>query len=409
MRAPSEQESLWKNRDFNVYWLGQSLSGLGDAFASIAVPLLVLQATGSLHRMGSLSALVALAHVVAGLASGALVDRFDRRRLMIACDLGRLVAYASVPLVWWLHGPSYELLAGASAVGAMLGNTFQVSAITAVPNLVPKSRLIEANGRLHGSYAVMFFVGPMLAGEVCQRFGPTVAIGVDCASYVASAASLAALRGRLEAQRSTAPVRVVEGFIEGLRFLYRVPTLRAVTVLLGLSSLAMAGRENLLIFYVKRTLHGDDRAVGRVFALAALGAVAGAWATPALRSRWGFSACWLSAGVLMGVGHIGVGLAGSVAAIGAFAMTIAFGETIRGINTMTLRQEITPDRMLGRVTASFWAMLTVPAALGAELSARIAERAGVPLVLGAVGVSLIALMAIGMFTAIRHPPTRPVT
>ena len=77
--AATPAPSLWRDRDFNIYWLGQTLSGLGDAFAAIALPLLVLQSTGSLHRMGRLTALVAVAHVVAGLASGALVDRVDRR------------------------------------------------------------------------------------------------------------------------------------------------------------------------------------------------------------------------------------------------------------------------------------------------------------------------------------------
>ena len=116
MNAATPAPSLWRDRDFNIYWLGQTLSGLGDAFAAIALPLLVLQSTGSLHRMGRLTALVAVAHVVAGLASGALVDRVDRRRLMIACDLGRWLVYSAVPIVWWLHGPSYWLLVAAGAL-----------------------------------------------------------------------------------------------------------------------------------------------------------------------------------------------------------------------------------------------------------------------------------------------------
>jgi MFS family permease len=406
MRAAPALPSLWRHRDFNIYWLGQTLSGLGDAFAAIAVPLLVLRATGSLHHMGRLTSMVALAHVTAGLVSGALVDRLDRRRLMIACDLGRLAVFASVPLVWWLHGPSYELLVAAGAIGAMLGNTFQVAAVTTVANLVPRSQLIDANGRLQGSYAVMFFVGPMIAGEVCQRFGPTTAIAIDCVSFLVSAVSLSLVRARFESDAVRERTRILEGFVSGLRYLFLVPALRAVTVLLALSSLAMAGRENLLIYYVKRVLHGDDRDVGRVFALAALGAVGGAWVAPPLRARWGFAASWLPAGVVMGIGHLGVGLSGSLLGVGAFAIAIAFGETIRGVNSMTLRQEITPDRLLGRVTASFWAMLTVPAALGAELNARLAERYGVPRVLGTVGFALIALMVIGLFTPITRPITR---
>jgi len=406
MNAATPAPSLWRDRDFTIYWLGQTLSGLGDAFAAIALPLLVLQSTGSLHRMGRLTALVAVAHVVAGLASGALVDRVDRRRLMIACDLGRWLVYSAVPIVWWLHGPSYWLLVVAGSVGALLGNTFQVAAITAVANLVPRERLIDANGRMHGSYAVMFFVGPMLAGEVCHRYGATTAIAIDCASYLVSAASLAFVRARFEASGERERVGLAQGFIAGVRFLWSVPTLRAVTVLLGLSSLLMAGRENLLIFHVKRTLHGDDRAVGHVFALAALGAVLGAWATPWMRARWGFGACWLGAGVLMGGSLLGFGAAGSLAVVAGIAVAVAFGETVRGINTMTVRQEITPDRMLGRVTASFWALLTIPGALGAELTARLAERYGVPVVLSSLGAALVALMVVGAMTPIRQPVVR---
>ena len=402
--AADPSPSLWRDRDFNIYWLGQTLSGLGDAFAAIALPLLVLQATGSLHRMGTLTALVGVAHVVAGLGSGALVDRVDRRRLMIACDLGRWLVYSAVPLVWWLHGPSYWFLVFAGSVGALLGNTFQVAAITAVANLVPRARLIDANGRMHGSYALMFFVGPMLAGEVCQRFGPSTAIAIDCASFLVSAASLTLVRARFAAAGGERErVGFVAGFVAGVRFLWSVPMLRAVTVLLGLSSLLMAGRENLLIYYVKRTLHGDDRAVGRVFALAALGAVLGAWATPAMRARWGFGACWLGAGVLMGAGLLGFGRAGSLAVVAGIAMAVAFGETVRGINTMTVRQEITPDRLLGRVTAAFWALLTVPGALGAEVTSRLAERYGVQAVLPSLGGALVALMVVGSRTPIRRP------
>ncbi len=398
--------SLWRDRDFNIYWFGQTLSGLGDAFASVAVPLLVLQATGSLHRMGRLTAIVSVAHVVAGLASGVLVDRLDRRRLMIACDVGRWIAWATVPLVWWLRGPSYPALVAAAVVGALLGNTFQVAAITAVANLVPRARLIDANGRMHGSYAAMFAVGPVLAGEVCQRFGPVTALAFDCVSFLVSAVSLGFVRRPFGDAGARDRVGLVEGFASGFRFLVSVPTLRTLTVLLGLSSLLMAGRENLLVFYVKRTLHRDDRAVGHLFALAAVGAVVGAWRAPSLRARYGFAACWLGAGALMGVALALFGRAHTFTAAVLVATAVVTGETVRGINTMTLRQEITPDRLLGRVTAAFWALLTVPAAVGAELNARLAERWGVPRTMASLGVALLALMVLGSQTAIRRPITR---
>lgn len=397
---------LSRNRDFNVFWAGQALSGLGDAFATVAAPLLVLQATGSLARMGRFSAIVAGSYLASGFFAGSIVDRVDRRRLMIACDAGRAVIYAAVPLVWWLRGPSYPVLVVAAALGAFLGNIFQVAAITAVANLVPREQLLAANGRMHGAWAAMFFVGPMLAGEVCQRVGAVAGIAVDASSFVLSALSLLLVRARFKSAAAPSREGALGDFALGVRFLWREPVLRATAVLLALSALLMGGRENFLIFQVKRALHRDDRAVGQVFAMAAVGALVASVSAARLRARVGYAASWIGAGLVMGVAVTAVGGARSVAQLGALAACVGFAEALRGINTMTLRQEITPDHMLGRVTASFWTILTFPAAIGAEANGRIAERFGVAPTLTALGLALCALMLLATRSPITHPPSR---
>ncbi len=102
---------MTQNRSFLIYWSGQTISAMGDAFAFVAVPLLVLEATGSVAKMGLVSALGVAAQVLASVVAGPLVDAVDRRRLMIACDLGRALIYTLVPVVWAVHGPSLPLLA----------------------------------------------------------------------------------------------------------------------------------------------------------------------------------------------------------------------------------------------------------------------------------------------------------
>jgi MFS family permease len=139
-------DPLWKNRDFNVFWLGQSLSNLGDSLSMVAAPLLVLEATGSIRSMGALTATVGLGNLIAGLASGMLVDRRDRRQLMIFCDLVRTALFVLVPLWFWWVGPSLTLLFAMMFLGSLLGNTFQVASITAVANLVERDQITEANG-----------------------------------------------------------------------------------------------------------------------------------------------------------------------------------------------------------------------------------------------------------------------
>lgn len=402
----SDPIPLSRNRDFNVFWLGQTLSGLGDAFAAVAIPLLVLQATGSLTAMGTLTAVVVGSYLASGLVSGAVVDRVDRRRLMVVCDLARFALYAAVPLWWWLRGPSYPVLVAASAAGALLGNTFQVTSITAVARLVPREQLLDANGRMQGAYTVMFAVGPMLAAWVCRRWGPVAAVGIDAVSFLVSALSLMLVRAPFSVEKPTTSAAPLRDFVEGLRFLWEHRVLRATVLLLGASTLLVSGRENLLVYHVTRDLHRDENAVGALFAVASVGGVVGALLAPPMRARWGFAASWLGAGVALALATLALGRAHSIVALGALAAVVVGAETVRGINTVTLRQEVTPDHLLGRVTAAFWSTLNVPGALGAWGSARVAEAVGVPRMLTLSGVGVLVLMALGAVSPLRTAARR---
>src|SRR5690242_7882314 len=107
---PARGRRLTRNRAFNIFWAGQTLSSLGDAVAIIALPLLILQATGSVVQMGLVTGMGGVGQLVAGLFSGVLVDRADRRRLMIVCDVARMLLLASIPAVWALAGPQLWLI-----------------------------------------------------------------------------------------------------------------------------------------------------------------------------------------------------------------------------------------------------------------------------------------------------------
>ena len=148
-RSPGAR--LWRNREFNVFWAGQSLSALGDSFALLALPLLVFEATGSVVQMGLVTGTFGIGQVISGLVSGVIVDRVDRRRLMILCDVLRLVLYGSIPLVWLLIGPQLWLIYVVVGFGAMLGMTFSIAYMTALANLVDRDQLSDANARVNAS------------------------------------------------------------------------------------------------------------------------------------------------------------------------------------------------------------------------------------------------------------------
>jgi len=387
--------SLLSDRAFLRYWAGQAISAFGDAFAFVAYPLLVLDATGSVVAMGGVSAVAALTNVVTGLFAGPIVDAADRRRLMIACDLGRLVIYAFVPVYWWRCGPSLPLLYITTVIGSALGNVFSVAYVTATPDLVDRARLTEANGRLQGSQGLAYVVGPMLAGVVAAKVGSVWAIGIDALTFGASAVSLAGIRLRREG-RSVTPAGGAGGVFDGVRFLRTNRQLRAVTVLFILLSILSCGTVamgilDVIIFHLRNVLGASERLVGVSLGIGAVGAVIGALSAARLRDRFGFKACFVGATIVQGAALLLMGVLGhaAVLALGAAAWTGAMGA--RGVLTQTLRQELTPEALLGRVTAAFWTLAAVLAPVGAALITGVAARWGTTVAFRMAGIGVLAI------------------
>jgi len=162
---------LGRNRDFRLFWAGQTISAFGDAFAFVAMPLLVLEVTGSVQQMGLVTATAGVAQVATGMVSGIVMDRVHRRRLMIACDLLRLALYLTLPVAWWLGHRSLWLVYVVSALGGVFGNLFWVGYVAAIPNVVELDELGRANGSLQASQALVYVLGPLAAGALRRASG----------------------------------------------------------------------------------------------------------------------------------------------------------------------------------------------------------------------------------------------
>jgi MFS family permease len=405
----------WRDRDFAVYWASQTLSVAGDSFAYLAVPLLVLHATGSVAQMGLLTGVAGAASVIAGVFGGVLADRVDRRTLMIACDIVRMLLYGLVPVAW-LFGPQIWLLFVVLPIGEAVGMLFQVAAVTAVRSLVVGDRITEANGRLHATYAAAAVAGPLLAGFVSAGLGPTAAIAVNAASFGLSALALCFVRLR----RPAAPGQVIPAldgpprekplaeFLAGVRFLWRQPVLRALTVLLSFFVFLTFGLTDVIIYHVKHDLGGSDGTVGTVLGLAALGTIAGALLVAPLRRRRGFGVSWIGAQCLCGLAVVGIGAAGSVPAVTALTGVYLCCLSVGGICSMSLRQEITPDHLLGRVTSAFWSTHFSLGPVGAAVLTWAAGRYGVTAVCAAAGIGCLLIAVSALFTPIRRARPEPM-
>jgi MFS family permease len=394
---------LWRMRNFAIFWTAQTLSAAGDSFAYIAVPLLVLRATGSVAQMGLLTGVAGAAAVCAGLGAGVLVDRVDRRSLLIWCDLARMVLYGLIPLAW-AFGPQVWLLYLVLPVCEAIGMVFQVTYVTAVRNLVDADRITEANGLLFASAAAVGVAGPLLAGLVAGLLGPAAAIAVDAASFGVSAAGAFLIRlrsqGRPEEEAARREGRWTE-FAAGARFLWRHPVLRSLTAALSCYIFLTFGLTNVLIYDLRHDLHQSYAVVGLVLGGAALGTVAGSLITARLRRKIGFGASWIIPVATAGVAIACIGVTRAIPLIAVLAAVYMACESVGGICSMSLRQEVTPDHLLGRVTSAFWTIHGAPGPVGAALLGWAAARYGVGPVLIMAGAGCLLLAAAALFTPIR--------
>ncbi|WP_340375058.1 MFS transporter [Streptomyces sp. SS7] len=401
--APAGRERpLWRQRDFGVFWAAQTLSFLGDSFALVALPLLVLKATGSLARMGLLTAAGGAASVVAALFAGAVVDRVDRRRLLIGCDLVRMVLYALIPLVW-LAGPHVWLLYTVLPLCEAVGMLFAVGYVTVVRGLVGPDRLTEANGRLNATAATAGVLGPLCAGVLAGLAGPAAAIGVDAASFGVSAACLAVVRVRRRPadERPAERAGLWRDLRTGVAFLYGHPVLRVLTALLFVFSFLTLGLNDLVVYHLKHDLGHDDGTVGTVMAAGALGTVTGSLLVARVRRRLGFGRTWTAAVAACGAAVAGLGRAQDVPVVGALAALFLGCAAVAGTCSMSLRQEVTPEPLLGRVTAAFWTLQYAAAPVGAAVLTWTAEHHGTAPVALAAGAVCVLLAGAALLTPVR--------
>ncbi|GGL82099.1 MFS transporter [Streptomyces fumigatiscleroticus] len=389
-------------RDFGIFWAAQTLSVLGDSFALIALPLLVLEATGSVARMGLLTAAGGAASVLAGVFAGAVVDRLDRRKLLIACDLVRMVLYALIPAVW-LAGPHLWLLYVVLPLCEAVGMVFSVGYVTVVRSLVDTERITAANGRLNATAAAAGVAGPLCAGVVAAWTGPAAAVAVDAASFGVSALCLGLVRLRGSAPDGPAPARrgLWRDLLTGASFLRRHPVLRALTVLLSLFCFLDLGLTDLIIYHLKHDLGRSDGTVGTVLAVGALGTVTGALLVDRLRRRLGFGAVWIGAVAVCGCAMAGIGRAGDVPAVALLSAVFLGCVSVAGTCSMSLRQQVTPEHLLGRVTSAFWTIHYAAAPAGAAVVTWAAEHHGTAAVGVAAGVCSVGIAGLALFTPVR--------
>jgi MFS family permease len=410
-------------RAFRLLWFGQTVSQFGSQMTLVAVPLiaaLVLHA-GPLE-MGALLALETIPFLILALPAGALIDRLDRRLILIATDLGRAAAMGLLPLAAAFGALSMPLLYAATLVIGCLTVFFDIAYQSYLPLIVPREQLVEGNRRLEISASAAQVAGPGAAGGLVSIAGASGALLVDAASYLVSALALLRAPGGVDADQSHDDDPTDAGVLGGLRMVVGDPALRDLAISTATFNMASAMIAAVFVLFATRDAGMDALGVGVLFALANVGFLVGAIASEPLSRLWGIGPTIFAAALLGALATVILPLAvGAVAAVVLFLgrFTGAVATPIHNVNGLALQQGRTRLELQGRVNATFrlidWGTVPLGALLGGVLGDRLGLREVLTIaaVLGVISAAWLIRSPLRRLTTVElaetgEVPIRPV-
>lgn len=391
--------TLWSNRDFLILWGGQSLSAAGSFISLLALPLLVLALTGSPARAGLVGALRGAAGALVALPAGALIDRWDRKWTMVACDAGRLLAIGSVGVALALGQLTFLHLCVVALVEGVLGSFFELAYGALLPRVVGKDELPAAVARTRLSDSMMQVAGPSLGGFL-YALGRSVPFLVDGVSYLISTVSLLFLRpiSRPEGRELASGGRLGAEIGAGLAWLWRHALLRFLAIQTGVMILCSYGY-SLVIIVVAQRLGATPPQIGIIFAIEGIGSVIGALLTEPILRRyrlgpivivtfWAMTLTWLLYGLAWNLPALGL-----CVALGYLVVPIYMGAIY------SYRLAVIPDELQGRVNSVYRLVSFGGAPLSFALTGWLLEALGP---LGTVLVTFVPQAALALAALARR-------
>ena len=356
-------------------WTASVVSNLGDGISAVAYPWLATVLTRDPLLIAGVGVATRLPWLLFSLPAGVYVDRSDRRRLMIACNASRFLLTAVVALAVLFDVINLPVLYLTAVLLGVAEVLYDNASQTILPSVVPAERLERANGNLWGAEVVMNqFVGPPLGGFLIA-VGLALPFGIDAVTFAASAALIAALAGsfrpRAEAAEATAARSLRGEMAEGMRWLWSHRLLRTLAITLGIMNGMGMAVFAIEVLFVQEILLLDARGFGFLFIAGAIGGVLGSQLAPTVTKRIGpgpsLYLCLLAGGVTLGVN----GLTSNPWVFGAMFVVFSFTAVVWNVITVSLRQTVIPDRLLGRVNSVYrffgWGSMPIGSLIGGLL------------------------------------------
>ena len=398
--------SLLASRDFRLLLAGQTTSQLGAQIAGVALPLLaVVTLHATPFEVGMLGAASTIAFAVLGLPAGAWIDRVRRRPILVASDVVRALLLATIPLAALFGMLSMWQLLLVSLLAGVARVFFDVGYRSYLPAVIGRERVLAGNSSLEFVRASGQVAGPALGGVLVSLIGAASVLLVQAGTFAVSALCLLGIRAREEAPTpsSAGSRRMRTEIAEGLGFVFRTRVLRATALASALSNFSFAIASAVNMVFLSRTLGLSPALIGIVIAVGSVTVMVGAAFTTRLsRAVGSVRIVWLSLALTAPLS-----LLGAFAQPGWWTLLIVvgiaageFGQIVYAITQVSVRQQVCPDRILGRVNATMQVVVMGLFPLGAVVGGILGDAIGPRWTLLVAGALLLACPVL-LWTALR--------
>ena len=349
--TPPQPRSLWRNRDYLLLWSGQAISSVGTNVSGFAFPLLILFLTGSPAQAGLISALRTVPYIFLSLPVGALIDRWDRKRVMLLCDSGRALALGSIPLAYLIWGsvPLAQFYLAALIEGTLYV-LFDIAEVACLPRVVPKEQLPAATAQNQASQITAVLAGSPLGG-VLYAISHLLPFLADAISYAVSVVSLFLMKTSFQGERTAEQRNLRVEIGEGLRWLWSQPLIRFMAFLTG--GLNFTSGLTLIIIVIAQRQGASAPAIGLIFTIGSIGGIVGSLIGPSIQKRFRFGAviiicCWISS-----VAWLFYAFQPSLWLLGVISAVIWVTGPVYNVVQLSYRLALIPDALQGRVNSVF--------------------------------------------------------
>jgi MFS family permease len=396
---------------FYRYWLSGFLSDFGNGVRLAAFPLLAAHLTRAPIAVAAVTAVQGLPWLLLGTGAGVIVDRVDRRRLMVTVDIARTAIIAGLAVAVLVHDAGLALIyvaAFLTGTGAALRGT---AAVTCVPRLVEPADLDKANGRVIAGQIVGNELAGPAAGAWLFGMAAVLPFAVNAGTLGIAVLLLVTLPGVFApSPRQHEPgagrprlSSVRHDLGEALGWMRQHPAIRDITLMVGVAAAMDASWFAVLVLYVTKVLHQQAGVYGLLLAIGAVGGILAGSGGAALTRRIGPWRSLLIAGLVMAATQAGLGLTGNVIVAAVLLMLSSAVFALCNMTVVTMLQREVPDALLGRVSSVFGTVTQGAEALGAIAGGTLAAAAGIraPMLAGAAPIA-----AVTVFTGWRHRAAR---